>query len=362
MTNPYRKLLQNVILPFSKYFRLILIPLVPIYLLLFNLKKKIASKATNLDIPVLCIGNITTGGSGKTPAVILVAQLLQEAGYNPAIVSRGYRGNLSARGALVSDGVNILLDPDESGDEPNLLAMRLNNIPISIGKNRKKAILELLFRINIDIILMDDGFQNNSVHKDISIITIDASNPFGNGLILPAGDLREPKNSLRGADIVLITKFDLIPEKDISNLVERVKRLSGRNTIFMSKYNIDFIYQINHREIKRSISSIAEKKVLLIAGIANTNAFLKTVKRYNPSDIRLIAYPDHYKYNLNDLNYFIALSAKYDFVIVTEKDYVKLKRFRLNDKFYALRISMIIEEADYFREYLMQLVNKVDIV
>lgn len=338
-----------------KHLRYLLIPLIPLYLLIFSIKR-ILSKQKRYEIPIICIGNITTGGTGKTPTVIYVTQLLQERGFKPGIVSRGYGGSESKKGALVTDGKVIYLNPDESGDEPYLITIRLRNIPVVIGKDRVRAIESLIGRFNIDVIVMDDGFQNESIYKDLSILLVDATNPFGNNLVLPAGDMREPKGSLKRGDLIVISRSDLVSKEQVRILEDKIRKLCSNKRVFNSRHLRSEIYRVNDPASPMSADVIAGKRVLLITGIANPLSFLYLVKTYNPRLVDIVSLPDHYTYSDRDISDFIKQSKRYDYVIVTEKDYVKLTKYRVNDTFHVMRISVVIDNVDVF---LRELISKI---
>lgn len=330
-----------------KHLRYLLIPLIPLYLLVFSLKR-IFTKQKRFEVPVICIGNITTGGTGKTPMVIYVAQMLWESGFKPGIVSRGYGGCESRGGSPVTDGKEIFLNPEESGDEPYLIAMRLRNIPVMIGRDRVRAIESLIESFSIDVIVMDDGFQNESVYKDLSIVLVDATNPFGNNLILPAGDMREPRGSLKRGDLIVMSRSDIVSRDQVRLLENRIRQLCSNKRIFRSRHLKSEMYRVNDTASPVPAGLIVGRRVLLITGIANPLSFLYLIRKYNPRLVDMISLPDHYTYSDRDIIDFIEKSKNYDYVVVTEKDFVKLNKYRVNDKFYVLRISVVIDNENFF--------------
>ncbi len=331
-------------------------PITPIYLLIFFIIK-IIRKPKKMEVPVICVGNITTGGTGKTPAVIHIARLLKDEGLYPGIVSRGYKGSMSKAGGIVSDGEKIFMSPEEAGDEPYLMAMTLKDIPVAIGSNRVEAIHRLMDGANVNIIIMDDGFQNFSVIKDISIIIIDALKPFGNGLVIPAGDLREPGSGIRRADLILMNKSDLVDKERLLQLRERIKNIAPEPLIFNSIYLADYLYQVDDENQVEPVSVIKGKKILLITAIGNPHAFQQIIERFEPEAVELLFYPDHNWFNFEDIQGFIRESESYDYVIVTEKDYVRLRGFNLNSKFYFLRINLDIDDKSSFKRHLLDFIE-----
>jgi tetraacyldisaccharide 4'-kinase len=342
-----------------KYLRYIFLPFVPVYLCVFYIIKK-SAKPDKAGIPVICIGNITTGGTGKTPAVIRIAEILKQEGYKPGVISRGFSGTMSGRGGLISDGKQILLTHKEAGDEACLIATRLKNIPVAIAANRLKAVSILRNNADVDLILMDDGFQNNSIHKDISIISIDALKPFGNGLMLPAGDLRECKSSLIRSDMIFINKSDLADDEYLTHLMKRINRISGGKSVYKTVYSNEYITSAARPDERKNPDILKNKNILLVSGIGNPDAFCACVKKNNPAFIEQVKFGDHHKYKEIDIKRIIMKSENFDYILLTEKDYVKIKEYELNSKFYIFQNSVAIEREEIFSEELITLIKNTN--
>jgi len=183
----FESLYYQVISPDRKYYH------VPMYLF--------------LKVPVISVGNLTLGGTGKTPTVVFIAELLKENGYHPAVLSRGYGGESTLGLNVVSDGREVLLPPEEAGDEPVMMARRLDGIPVLTGKSRYITGRFAIDNLGADILILDDGFQHLPLHRDLNILLCDHKNPFGNGCIFPAGELREPLGEIERADVICITRW-----------------------------------------------------------------------------------------------------------------------------------------------------------
>ena len=166
----------------------------------------------SLPCPVISVGNITAGGTGKTPMAIYMAQLLTGLGRKPVVISRGYKGRSKNGAAVVGNGSDLFLDADQAGDEPHMMA-RLQQFPVVVGKNRYQAGLLALKHLSTDIMVLDDGFQHIRLKRDIDLLLMDHDQPFGNGRMLPAGRLREPAaRALSRAHAVILTRCpDIIP-------------------------------------------------------------------------------------------------------------------------------------------------------
>ena len=166
-------------------------------------------RVRTLPCPIISVGNIVVGGTGKTPAVIAIAKYLQKEGVRVSILLRGYKRHAREKITIVSDGKKVCATPKESGDEAHMMARHLSGIPIIVGGQRYLAGQVALERFNVDVLLLDDAYQHRKLARDVDILTVPATHPFGNpeGL-LPAGTLREPPTALRRADIILLTHAD----------------------------------------------------------------------------------------------------------------------------------------------------------
>ncbi|MEC7641737.1 MAG: tetraacyldisaccharide 4'-kinase, partial [Nitrospinota bacterium] len=163
-------------------------------------------RTRKLDCRVISVGNLTLGGVGKTPMVMMIAEALRRQGRKPAILSRGYKGNSLDAVNVVCDGERILLSSEMAGDEAVMMARRLKNIPILTGSNRYLTGQHALRHLDADTLILDDGFQHLCLYRDLNILLLDHRHPFGNGALFPAGDLREPVDEIRRAHILCITR------------------------------------------------------------------------------------------------------------------------------------------------------------
>ena len=195
------------------------------------------------DVFVICIGNITVGGTGKTPAVQYFAKRLMQEGRKVAVVSRGYRGKRKTEPLIVSDGKNILVTSRESGDEPYSHALNLK-VPVIVGKNRYKACKLAKETFDVDTIILDDGFQHRKLHRDWDIVLIDATNPFGREALLPKGTLRESFHpAAKRASEFIITKSDLVGEREVETLKRFLKK-KYKKPVSMAKHGITSLCDI----------------------------------------------------------------------------------------------------------------------
>jgi len=279
--------------------------------------------AKNLPCKVISVGNVAAGGSGKTPAVIAIARMFREHyDLSVAILSRGYRSQVRDS-AVVSDGENILLKPAEAGDEPYLLSRSLPGVPILIGKDRVQTGLMAVRRWDSQIVILDDGFQYLRLARDVNIITVDATRPFGFGHVLPRGYLREPLSVLNHADLILLTRVDQC--EDLDYVRNRLTEIAPSAPIFESIYRPHSLCSLDTQQ-DMALDTIRGKKLLAVCGIANPTSFVETLQALNPAKVDLLSFPDHHAYPPRSIESIRQSMAKSDadFIVTTEKDAQKL--------------------------------------
>ena len=301
-------------------------------------------RQASLPCPVISVGNITVGGTGKTPLVITLAKGLLEKGIPLAILSRGYRGKASSE-PVVSDGKKKLLSPEESGDEPFLMAQRLPEVPILVGKDRFRTGHMAFERFGVQGILLDDGFQYLRLHRDLDIVLVDSSLGFGDHHLLPRGILREPLSHLRRAHLFLLTKVEDV--EACRPLEKRLREIHPSSPIFHSHY--EPVGLIGPRGEWEDPPALKGKKVIALSGIGNPAYFSTLLKKMGAEVIREIIYPDHHTYTTQDLTFLEKNMSGIDRIVATEKDMVKLNDLHL-DPFpvRSLRIELRIWEREEF--------------
>ncbi len=284
---------------------ILFLPLSIIYWLISKIKF-LTAKPYKSGAKIICVGNITVGGVGKTPLVIKVVETLLKKHIRVGVLSRGYGGKLSSSKPVLVDAK--VHTANDVGDEVFMIYQRLNGkIPVCICTNRANG-ARLLEKM-VDVIIMDDGLQNYTLSKDKSILVFDGEKPIGNGFIFPAGPLREGlKSGIKKADVVIIMR-------KINRLFE--KRLS--------KYNLPvFTGKIKAKNLQK----FAKKQVVAFAGIGNPQKFYDTLKSAKIKIKRSFEFPDHYIYNSNDFEKILHSAGRLS-VLTTTKDYVKIpKKYR----------------------------------
>ena len=293
-----------------------------------------------LPCKVISVGNIVAGGTGKTPAVIWIAKYLQSEGFQVGVLLRGYGREGDHSVSVVSDGKQILTSLTESGDEAGMIARKLPDVPIVVGGDRYTAGLEViqLWRHTNGVLILDDGFQRRQLARDLDIVTIDSTQPFGTGKLLPAGTLREPKTALKRTDLLLLTRTDLATES------VNFKRIADGKPIFESCHQPTRLYQLSNgsdrsesseRDEECALDLLNGRSILAVCGIGNPKAFARTLHQFEPETVELLPFPDHHRYSLGDLNDISARVREVgaDIVVTTEKDSQKLEAFAATTEF-----------------------------
>ncbi len=274
-------------------------------------KRKNGYKNKVSGVKIISIGNITLGGTGKTEFVMFLIKLLKS---ETGVVLRGYKKKNKSKAVEVLKDSSALL----VGDEP-LMIKQKTDVPVFVASSRIDGVKALKEKYRVKRIILDDGFQHFNIKRDINIVLIDYTNPFGNNHLIPAGFLREPVSSLKDADLAVITKYDeeysvKHKKQDIENIIKKYNR---KIKILYSRYIPDF----NYKKFKN-------KKIIIFSALANNEYFLFLVKKYlEPIDLKIFTFPDHYLYNENDLKKIFRYfkSNNFNYIFTTEKDIVKIK-------------------------------------
>ena len=296
-----------------------------------------------LERPVISVGNITTGGTGKTPLVEWVARTLSTDGKKVCILTRGYGRNKPDRRVLVSDGETVFATQDEAGDEAFLLAMNLKGVAAVISDaNRVSAGEGAIKHLNPDCFVLDDGFQHLRIARDLNIVTVDATNPWGGGNLLPYGRLREPLSSLRRADCIVLTRVNQVEK--IQPLMAEIAHLSGDRPVFRSHMQTVRLAPLND-------SSPFETKATRSAAfcaVGNPHSFFDQLRREGSELSLERAFPDHHAYTQRDIDSLMqaAQQAGAERLLTTAKDAVKLQSLSFAMPCYVLEIEIFIEDGE----------------
>lgn len=335
-------------------------------------------KSFALGVPTVSIGNITVGGTGKTPLVAFIAETLAETGEKVCVLSRGYGRRNPKKRVLVSDGKRILADAPTAGDEPFELAQKLLGRAIIVADaNRVSAGNWAREKFGITAFVLDDAFQHRRVERDVNIVTIDATNPFGNEKLLPSGILREPLENLKRADAIVITRANLV--RNVADLKARISKYNPNCPIFASGnstskiVNLKEFFQTEKEFSAKSQSEadveseIAQQKpktenrklddsCFAFCALGNPNNFFEQLRRENFNLVSTEAFSDHYYYTQKDIAKLQtkARKANAEVLLTTAKDAAKLKNLEFDLPCFVVESEMIFDDVNDFRGWLIE--------
>ena len=307
----------------------------------------------SLKCKIISIGNITIGGAGKTPTVEYLSKLLQSKGYKVGIISRGYKRK-SKSTLIVTDGIDKPESWEDVGDEPFLLAHKLDNVPIVVGASRYESGAIMIEKFQPDVILIDDGFQHLSLNRDLDIVLVNSKDMPSDHKLIPLGKLREPISNLNRADIIIITKSNIY--KPSNYLINKIESFN-RPTIY-NKIKIKDLLQYKSNK-PNELEKIANKKVYLFSALGDNESFRKIMDNTDAEIVGHSKYLDHRNYTSHDLKDIEQEAKKChaEFLITTEKDLVKIN-FEFNKiDVYAVRMKMLFEPENLFRESIENLLS-----
>jgi tetraacyldisaccharide 4'-kinase len=325
----------------------------------------------DLGVLVVSVGNITVGGTGKTPVVELLAKTLRDRGRRISILTRGYKSEdlpepqswTDAHGnpvdnlpKIASDGTHRYLSPRYSGDEPFMLAKNLDGVAVLVGKDRVRSGIFAIEQLASDTLLLDDGMQYLKLGHEIDIVLVDCGAPFGTGQMLPRGTMREPKSSLARADYIILTKSGGKPQNE---LIHEIRRHNHVADIIVSNHAPKYLENVSTGE-RLPLSALDQKSIACFSGIARPESFENSLRDFGANLIWVKRFPDHYWFDQAELDVFYDDCIKHsvEMILTTEKDAVRLDPDKLDPTLpiYFLRIEVDILKG---KESWDQLINRI---
>lgn len=286
-------------------------------------------------VPVISVGNLTLGGTGKTPCVEYIARFFRKRGVRVAVLSRGYGG---------SGGPN---------DEALVLEDNLPDVPHLQGADRVALAQAACEELESELLILDDGFQHRRLARDMDVVLLDATNPFGHGRLVPSGLLREPASSLRRADAVVLTRCDHVADAELKQIAKRARKLAPDRPIVHTTHSPTACIQFGHPD--QTLDVIQNRPVIAFCGIGNPDAFRQTIERLGARIVEARTFADHHSYTRTDVEELSALarrSSPESVLVTTQKDLVKLRIDRLGDRdLLAIKIELRVRAGSEAEEF-----------
>lgn len=338
-------------------------PFSPLYSLIMRVRERCYQRGilstVSFNVPVISVGNLTMGGTGKTPMVQHLARRLQGCGYTPAIISRGYGGATKARVNIVADGRDILLDASYVGDEPRMLAETLPGVLVLTGVVRKLPAARAV-EMGADILILDDGFQHLAIQRDIDLVLFNADSLAGNSRVFPGGDLREPVKALHRCSAFVLTGKTEANRERCGKFAELLQEKFPEKPVFGCGYRTNGLVMQDRagRRHEAGYEALAEHKSYGFCGIARPESFKQTLDSLALGLVGFESLADHHIYKAGEVRQLVmrAERASATCLLCTEKDLVKLRDFDIDLPLYAL--SMVMEPDQSLDDFVTERIAK----
>ena len=330
------------------------------------------AKKERLDCYVISLGNVTVGGTGKTPTAQHLAREISDMGYRVAILNRGYRAKWRGEVGIVSDGRTLKMDAETAGDEAFMLAKHLPNVPVLIGAQRAVTGRYAIEHFGAEVAILDDGYQHWQLERDMDILLVDAVNVFGNGYLLPRGTLREPLSHIDRADVCLMTKVDQAAPGAIAHIWETFRSYNQDGLILESIHQPRQFVRLSdwYEDIAAGgvpVTEMEGKKVLAVSAIGNPASFEQTLADLGIEMVESMRYPDHHDYGERDMAEVLyrAETLGVEAIVITEKDAVKVPgdvvRAKWRIPMYVISVEVTLQKGreEFFQELKRQLAEKL---
>ncbi len=294
---------------------------------------------------IISVGNLTVGGTGKTPFVLWLARVLRARHHSVGILTRGYKGQNTGITTVGTDG-RVRSTPEEVGDEAVMLARTFSGLVLA-GRDRVRAARLAHEIYGIEVLIVDDGFQHRRLGRSLDLLLLDARHGGHTGWLLPAGPFREPSSAMRRADIVIMTKGGTPQTQETQNGLAAAFHTHGKPRFFANPRPTALVHSKRGEWRELPLFSLAHKRVMTVSGVAHPSLFHHFVGEAAAEVVDVMAFPDHHVYTRRDWQTITSASRACDFVVTTEKDLVKLEKFPFaTDKLVALRIDMEVNDAE----------------
>lgn len=306
-------------------------------------------KKTTFKVPVISVGNISFGGTGKTPTIVWLADWLISHNLTPVVLTRGYKGQLENSSGLLKSGQKFRLNPFDYGDEPLMISNKMSRGAVIVGKRRAQNLLKYFSEVKPDVVLLDDGFQHLQIFRSFNLVLFDATMELNLYKVAPLGYLREGMTALKDADAILISRADMVTKEKLQKLISTIsEHFHHKPPIALSKYTALGVYDVHDKYIF-SIHELKGLKAIAVTAIASPDSFYRYLESFGVEISEKVSFPDHYFFTPEDVNELLIKASQQSAIILcSEKDMVKMKRVSLDSRilFTKVKVEFISGEQE----------------
>lgn len=315
------------------------------------LKKKV------FKVPVISVGNLSFGGTGKTPTIVWLADWLISHNLTPVVLTRGYKGQLEHSSGLLKSGQKFRLNPFDYGDEPLMISNKMKKGAVIVGKKRAENLMKYFSEVHPDVVLLDDGFQHLQIYRSFNIVLFDAMMALNLYKVAPLGYLREGLSALKDADAIIVSRSDMVTPEKREKLISLISGHFHHNpSIAFTCYKPLGIFDVHDKYIF-SVDELKGLKAVAVTAIASPDSFYRYLENFGVEIVEKVSYSDHYFFTPEDVNDLLIKASQHSSIILcSEKDMVKIKRVSLDSRilFTKVKVEFISGEQE-----LLQGLSKV---
>ena len=306
-------------------------------------------KKTTFKVPVISVGNLSFGGTGKTPTIIWLADWMISRGLVPVVLTRGYKGQLEHSSGLLKSGQKFRLNPFDYGDEPLMISNKMSKGAVIVGKKRAENLLKYFSDVKPDVVLLDDGFQHLQIYRSFNIVLFDATMPFDQYQVAPLGYLREGMTALKDADAIVISRADMVTAQKLEKLIQKLnEHFHHHPPVALTSYKPLGIFDVHDKYI-HSIDELKGLRAIAVTAIASPDSFYRYLESFGVVITEKVSFPDHYFFTPEDVNDLLIKASQQSTVIIcSEKDMVKMKRVSQDSRilFTKVKVEFISGERE----------------
>jgi tetraacyldisaccharide 4'-kinase len=339
----------------------ILIPLSILWETIYKVRRSFYEygilKKDYFKVPIISVGNITFGGTGKTPMIVHLAQKVIEMGLNPVVLTRGYKGELEHESGLIKGGQRFRPNPKQFGDEPLLISRKMERGAVIVGKKRAENLKKYFHEVSPDVVFLDDGFQHIQLYRSLNIVLFDSALSLDRYRTAPMGYLREGLTALKDADIILLSRADQVSTEQMESLTSLLSKYH-RKDIPLGKfgYKPDGMFD-SFDILKYQMDELRGRDIIALTAIASPESFYQLLENHGANIVEKIVYPDHYLFSQSDMNEILIKSTKQNALVITsEKDMVKVRRVIQDARIVYVNIAVSFIAGE---EEVMDTIKKV---